>query len=102
MNERLFQDQVEQIAKMNGWLVFHPSPHMVRQGVWRSDGKGFPDLVLAHRERGLIMAELKTADGKLTLDQVRWANHVSPWVEHYVWRPAQLDMIAARLGRANA
>lgn len=102
MNERIFQDQVIQVAKMNGWLVFHPSPHQVRPGVFRSDGKGFPDLVLAHRERGLIFAELKTQDGKLSLDQVRWANYLAPWVEQYVWRPGQLDLIAERLGRKGS
>ena len=99
VNEKLFQEQVIRLAQMNGWLHFHPAPHQVRPGVFRSDGKGFPDLVLAHRERGVIMAELKTADGKLSLNQVKWANHISPWVEHYVWRPAQLEMIAERLGR---
>jgi len=99
LTERLFQDKVEQIAKMNGWLVFHPSPKQVRAGVWRSDGKGFPDLVLAHRERGLIFAELKIEQGKLSLDQVKWANAIKPWCEHYVWRPNQLDLIAERLGR---
>jgi hypothetical protein len=26
-SERIFQDKVEQIAKMNGWLIFHASPH---------------------------------------------------------------------------
>jgi len=102
MSERLFQDKVEQIAKMNGWLIFHPSPHQVRPGVFRSDGKGFPDLVLAHRERGLIFAELKTAEGKLSLEQTKWLNYLAPWVEQYVWRPAQLEMIAERLGRKGA
>jgi len=98
-SERIFQSAVEQIASMNGWLIFHPSPHQVRPGVYRSDGKGFPDLVLAHRERGLIFAELKLETGRLTPMQVVWANAVSPHAEHYVWRPNQLEMIAERLGR---
>ena len=98
-SERLFQDKVEQIAKMNGWLIFHASPHLVRPGVWRSDGKGFPDLVLAHRERGVIFAELKLGAGKLSPMQVVWANAIKPHVEYYVWRENQLEMIAERLGR---
>lgn len=98
-SERIFQSQVEQIATMNGWLIHHPSPHQVRPGVWRSDGKGFPDLVLAHREKGLIFAELKLMDGKLSPMQVIWGNALKPHVEHYVWRPNQLEMIAERLGR---
>ena len=30
VSERIWQDQVEHLAKLNGWLVFHPSPHQVR------------------------------------------------------------------------
>ena len=99
-SERLFQDKVEQIAKMNGWLIFHASPHQVRPGVFRSDGKGFPDLVLAHRTRGFIMAELKSAAGRLSFDQTQWLTALNnAGIENYVWRPDQLDLIATRLGR---
>lgn len=99
-SERLFQDKVEQIAKMNGWLIFHASPKMVRPGVWRSDGKGFPDLCIAHHSRGLIFAELKSAEGRLSFDQKQWAQCLmNAGVEYYVWRPDQLDLIATRLGR---
>ena len=99
-SEAIFMSHVIRIAEMNGWLVFHPSPHQVRPGVYRSDGKGYPDLTMAHRERGFIMAELKLDDTKLTPMQVVWANAIKPHVEHYVWRPNQLDAIALRLGRA--
>lgn len=98
INERLFQDKVEQIAKMNGWLIFHPSPHQVRPGAWRSDGKGFPDLVLAHRDRGLIFAELKTELGSMTPQQHMWALAINPFAEWYLWRPRDIDAIAKRLG----
>jgi hypothetical protein len=99
--ERIFQSKVEQIAVMNGWLIHHPSPHQVRPGVWRSDGKGFPDLVMAHRDRGVIFAELKLgAASKLSPMQVVWANALKPHVEYYVWRENQLELIAERLGRA--
>jgi hypothetical protein len=97
-SERLWQDKVEHIAKMNGWLVFHPSPHAVRQGVWRTDGQGFPDLVLAHPTRGLIFAELKTEQGKVSPAQKRWGLALSPHAEWYLWRPSQIDLIAKRLG----
>jgi hypothetical protein len=99
-SERIFQDKVEQIAKMNGWLIFHASPHMVRPGVWRSDGKGFPDLVLCHRTRGFIFAELKAKKDAFHMIRMMWAEALlNAGVEHYVWRPNQLDLIAARLGR---
>jgi hypothetical protein len=97
--ERIFQSKVEQIASMNGWLIFHPTPHQVRPGVFRSDGKGFPDLVLAHRERGVIFAELKLGAGKLSPMQVIWANALKPHVEYYVWRENQIELIAERLGK---
>lgn len=97
-SENLWLNQVMQLAVMNGWKVFHPSTHQVGNGAWRTDGKGFPDLVLAHRERGLIFAELKTMAGRLTPHQVEWANHLHPHVECYVWRPNQLELIAQRLG----
>ena len=96
-SENLFLDQVKQLAVMNGWKVFHPSVHQVGNGSWRSDGRGFPDLVLAHPVRGLIFAELKTMAGRLTPDQVAWSASIKPHVECYVWRPNQLELIAERL-----
>jgi hypothetical protein len=100
-SERLFMDKVVQIAKMNGWCIHHPQPHQVRPGQWRSDGQGTPDLIMAHRDRGIIFAELKTEKGKLSPAQMIWANALQPWVEHYVWRPNQLELIAERLGRPS-
>ena len=98
VSERIWQDTVEHLAKMNGWLVFHPTPHQVRPGVFRSDGQGFPDLVLAHKERGLIFAELKTERGKVSPAQKAWALAILPHAEWYLWRPSQIDLIAKRLG----
>jgi len=100
MSEKLFQDKVRQIAVMNGWLCFHPAPSQVRPGVWRTDGRGFPDLTLAHPERGLIFAELKTTEGRTTKEQLRWLAVLGAHSEVYVWRPNDLDKIAERLGRA--
>ena len=97
-NERMFLDQVMQIARMNGWQVFHASPHLVRPGVWRSDGQGFPDLLMAHPQRGVIAAELKTDTGKLSPAQIVWRNALAPNMEWVLWRPKDLDAIAKRLG----
>ncbi len=99
VSERIWQDQVVTLARMNGWQVFHPTPHQVRPGVFRSDGAGFPDLVLAHAERGLIFAELKTERGKVSAAQKIWALAINPHAEWYLWRPNQLEAIAERLGR---
>lgn len=101
MNERMFQDQVVHIARMNGWSAFHASPHLVRPGVWRSDGQGYPDLCLAHPTRGLIFCELKTEKGKMSPAQKKWQLALLPHAEWYLWRPSDLDKIAKRLGGAR-
>jgi hypothetical protein len=99
-SEAIFQDQVIRIAKMQGWLIFHASPKMVRPGVWRSDGRGFPDLVLVHKGgRGIIYAELKTDLGRLSEHQLDWGEAIlTAGGEYHVWRPQHLQAIAERLG----
>ena len=104
-SEKLFESKVKQLAVMNGWHYFHATPHQVRPGVFRSDGKGFPDLCLtkapsASHAGGLIFAELKTAIGKPSKEQLEWLRALAPWAEVYLWRPNDLDHIADRLGRA--
>lgn len=94
--ERLFMDQVVRLAQQYGWLVFHPTPHRIGDSMWRTDGQGFPDLVLAHSRHGFIMAELKTSSGVISQAQKRWANAVSPHAEFYFWRPIHLQAIANR------
>jgi hypothetical protein len=101
-SEAVWQSIVEQIALTNGWQVFHPKRHQVRAGVYRTDGAGFPDLVLAHRTKGVIFAELKTEIGRLSPAQVVWANALKPHVEHYVWRPSQIEMVEARLSQPGS
>ena len=101
MNERQFQAQVISIAKMNGWRVFHPMKMQARDGSWRtalSGDRGWPDLCLAHRERGFIVCELKADRGVLSQDQKEWLFHLAPWAECYVWKPSDLHNIAKRLG----
>jgi hypothetical protein len=103
VSEKLFQDQVIKIAKMQQWLVFHASPSSPRPGVWRSDGNGFPDLVLVSTSvpsRGVIFCELKTADGKLSAEQEKYARYlIGAGIEYHLWRPRDIDVIADRLGR---
>jgi hypothetical protein len=101
ITERIFQDQVRTLALMNGWQFFHPSPGQVRPGVWRSDGKGFPDICMASESRGLIFAELKLDNGKASPEQLTWLKALAPYAEVYIWRPADLEDIARRLARAK-
>ena len=103
VSEKIFQDQVIKLARMQQWLVFHASPSSPRPGVWRSDGNGFPDLVLVSTSipsRGVIFCELKTADGKLSAEQEKYARClINAGIEYHLWRPRDIDAIAARLGR---
>ena len=103
VSEKIFQDQVIKVARMQQWLVFHASPSSPRPGVWRSDGNGFPDLVLVSTSvpsRGVIFCELKTAEGKLSAEQEKYARClINAGIEYHLWRPRDLDAIAARLGR---
>ena len=105
-SEKLFESKVKQLALLNGWHMFHASPHQVRPGVFRSDGKGFPDLTLAKsptasHQGGLIFAELKTAVGRLSKEQELWLKELSGTgdAEVYIWRPADLLWIEQRLSR---
>ena len=95
-SEQDFQKQVQQVAQMYGWLTFHATPHAVGTA-WRTDGRGFPDLVLAHRDHGVIFAELKTERGRLSDGQKDWAAAIVGHVEYYCWRPSQLSSIMRRL-----
>lgn len=100
MTEAEFQHAVEHLARLHGWLRFHARPAQVRPGVWRtpfSGEAGFPDLVLL-RER-LLLVELKTERGRLTAEQRRWITTAqAAGIECHVWRPADLQAIADRLG----
>lgn len=98
-SERLFQSAIIQIALLNGWQMFHATPHQVRPGVFRSDGKGYPDLTLAHENKGLIFAEIKTATGKASKEQLGWLKALAPHAEVYIWRPEHLNQIEERLSR---
>lgn len=104
-SEAVFQAQVIRIAKMNGWMVFHPRKVQSRDGRWLTAVQGdvgFPDLVFCHRDRGVIFAELKSSVGRLEDQQTRWLEElVLAGAEAYIWRPKDLQDIADRLGRKS-
>ena len=104
VNERQFQAAVIELAKWQGWKVFHPLPAQNARGDWRTAQAGdigFPDLVLVHPERGVIFAELKTAIGKLSDAQNDWLMCLhAAGAEAYVWRPRDIAEIKTRLQRS--
>ena len=100
VNERQFQDQVIAMAILYGWKVHHVRPGMTANGRWMTHVQGhtgFPDLVLAHKERGLIFAELKAQKGRLEDDQIDWLRTIdATGAECYVWRPDDWPFIQRR------
>ncbi len=86
--EKQWLGMVVDLAQTLGWEAYHP---------WLSihSPRGWPDLALCRPPR-LILAELKTEKGKLTVPQERWLEllRAVPGVEVYLWRPSDLQDIA--------
>ena len=101
--EKILQDKVIHLAKMNGFMVQHSRPVKQADGRWLTaiqGDPGFVDLVLAHRERGVLFLELKSEQGKLTAGQTAWRHNLSPHVEWYLIREQDLPWLAKRLSGA--
>lgn len=90
MTETELQAAVIDLARVYGFRVAHFRPAKTEKG-WRTpvgaDGKGFPDLGLVKPGR-MIVAELKSAVGRVTPEQREWLNAFeSAGISAYVWRP---------------
>lgn len=100
MTEAEFQQAVIDVANWTGWLIFHPRPAQTG-GRWSTaftGHPGFPDLLLVHRDHGIIFAELKADRGKTTPGQRQWLNTLEDAnAEVYLWRPQDFDWIVQRL-----
>ena len=80
---------VAKLAKEHGWKRYHTYNS-------RKSEAGFPDEVLV-RER-VVYAELKSADGKLSADQLNWRDALlEAGQEWYEWRPEDWPEIFALL-----
>lgn len=100
--EKILQDKVIQIAKMNGFMVQHSRAVQQADGRWLTaiqGDAGFPDLVLAHTHRGVLFVELKSDTGKLTPGQMAWRRNLAPHCEYWLVREQDLAEFARRLGR---
>lgn len=96
--ERDLQQAVIDTARTFAWTVAHFRAAQTSKG-WRTpvaaDGKGFPDLVLAHPDGRLIFAELKRLGGRITPEQARWLEllrqvaDANELVEAHVWTPLE-------------
>jgi hypothetical protein len=98
ISEQSFLQQIKALAYIHHWTVHHSQPSMTKTGRYITTGSpGFFDLVLAHEQRGLIFAELKTRTGKASEAQLTWMRIVHPHAEVYLWRPEDMDFISKRL-----
>lgn len=84
--------QVRELAHGSGFITYH---------TYRSTRSepGWFDVALAKPGRPLFLAELKTARGKLTQEQLNWYNAVrqATGVEAHIWRPRDIQTIARLL-----
>jgi hypothetical protein len=91
ITEKAFQAEVIRLAKRNGWRCFHPYDS-------RRSKSGWPDLAMVHRSYGFVLAELKTADGRLSDAQEEWlADLREAGVRVYLWRPQDFEEIGSVL-----
>lgn len=75
--------RIRDLANLTGWLPYHTHNSKFSE-------PGFPDLVIAHRGRRLVVfAELKDAKRKATAAQQHWLDTLSACgMNAYLWRPA--------------
>ena len=89
VTEADLREQIRDLCGLFGWKMYFS---------WTSihSPRGFPDLVLANPEhKRVIFAELKREKGKVTEDQKAWLKALLDCgQECYVWRPADIEMIA--------
>ena len=87
MTEKEFLQQVRDLAKLCGWLVYHTHDS-------RRSPEGFPDLVLVRGDK-VIFAELKSEKGRATSAQREWLDALEKVreVEACLWRPSDWDKI---------
>lgn len=92
ITERDLREWVRDLCKLFGWKIYFS---------WTSihSPRGFPDLVLAnHDQKRVIFAELKNEKGRLTPAQEEWLDTLKACgQEDYLWRPADIEEIAAVL-----
>ncbi|MCR6706570.1 MAG: VRR-NUC domain-containing protein [Cellulomonas sp.] len=83
MTESALQAQILTAARTTGWLAYHTHDS-------RRSRPGFPDLVLVHDRRGLVLfRELKTERGRVRPEQREWLSALAAaGADAGVWRPS--------------
>ena len=96
ISERQFTKMVCDLARWNGWLVFHPLTAMNKAGryaTFTQGDVGYPDLTMV-RDGLVIFAELKTDKGVTSAHQDRWLEALRQSNDAVcLWRPSDMDEI---------
>jgi hypothetical protein len=84
--EKHFMQQVRGLAKVLGYMEFHPYDS-------RKSTPGWPDCTFVHPVTGrLLFRELKTEKGRLTPPQKAWLEALrTAGQDADVWRPCDLE-----------
>ena len=98
-----FLHTVLKMAQALGWMAFHPRPARTAHG-WVTALSGDPGYVyvtLAKAGHPLILAELKSAHGRVSPAQQAWLDVLRQADGHRVelWTPAEWEYIEAVLRR---
>lgn len=101
MTEAQFASAVEDLLEIYNWKWCHFRPAETKKG-WRtplSGHKGLPDYIAVKNGR-LLMFELKSDTGKISLNQMEWLNLLRKTkAEVYVWFPSDWDQLQEVLMR---
>lgn len=97
--EAAFLRDVLALATLRGWRVSHQRPGRTAKG-WRTaiqGHAGFPDLLLV-RNGVLLVAELKTDRGRVSVAQAEWLNAFhAAGIPGGIWRPRDWPLIEKAL-----
>lgn len=92
-SEAAFQQKIVNLARFNGWRVYHPPDNRPsgRTGRVQDVVAGFPDLTLV-RGTVLVFAELKAKAGRISPAQQEWLDALAETgTPTYLWKAGNED-----------